>query len=256
MAGADGESAGMNEGGRLTIETGNAVLDEAYARARGGEVKAGQYVVVSVTDTGSGMTPEVIERAFEPFFTTKPLGQGTGLGLSMLYGFIKQSHGHVRIQSELGRGTTFHIYLPRSLDMSDDDRGGDPAAPRRGQVASGERVLVVEDEPSVRMLISETLVELGYVPVEAVDGPSGLRAVQSGMKVDLLITDVGLPGLNGRQLADAARALHPGLRVLFITGFAGSAAVGNAMLEPGMQILTKPFSMEALAAKLRSIADA
>jgi PAS domain S-box-containing protein len=255
MAGADGESAGMNEGGRLTIETGNAVLDEAYARARGGEVKAGQYVVVSVTDTGSGMTPEVIDRAFEPFFTTKPLGQGTGLGVSKLYGFIKQSNGHVRIYSELGRGTTFRIYLPRSGATGEGEPGAEPGAMAGDLTAGGERVLVVEDEPSIRMLIRETLDELGYRAIEAMDGPAALRIIQSGEKLDLMITDVGLPGLNGRQVADAARALRPGLKVLFVTGFAGNAAIGNGMLEPGMQILTKPFAMAALAAKLRSMVE-
>jgi PAS domain S-box-containing protein len=243
------------EGGRLTIETANVELDEAYCRAQGGEVSPGQYVAVSVTDTGTGMPQEVIDRVFEPFFTTKPLGQGTGLGLSMLYGFIKQSNGHVRIYSEVGQGTTFHVYLPRSgaeaAGVSAD--GAFAAENERG--SAGERVLVVEDEPSVRMLITETLHELGYVALEAVDGPSGLKIVQSGVPVDLMITDVGLPGLNGRQVADAARALRPDLKVLFITGFAGNAAIGHGMLEPGMQILTKPFSMDALAAKLRSMAE-
>jgi len=210
-------------------------------------------VMVAVSDTGTGMPPEVIERAFEPFFTTKPLGQGTGLGLSMLYGFIKQSNGHVRIYSEPGMGTTFRIYLPRGGGQTADDATWHDSAAPTERSGAGQRVLVVEDEPAVRMLITETLRELGYRSTEAVDGPAGLAIVQSKAPIDLLITDVGLPGLNGRQLADAARALRPDLQVLFITGFAGNAAVGNGVLEAGMEILTKPFSMDALAAKLQAM---
>jgi PAS domain S-box-containing protein len=251
--GAEGNRGGDDDGGRLTIETANAVLDQAYARAQGGEVKPGPYVMVAVSDTGTGMPPEVIERAFEPFFTTKPLGQGTGLGLSMLYGFIKQSNGHVRIYSEPGMGTTFRIYLPRGGGQTADDATWHDSAAPTERSGAGQRVLVVEDEPAVRMLITETLRELGYRSTEAVDGPAGLAIVQSKAPIDLLITDVGLPGLNGRQLADAARALRPDLQVLFITGFAGNAAVGNGVLEAGMEILTKPFSMDALAAKLQAM---
>jgi signal transduction histidine kinase/PAS domain-containing protein len=244
----------MPEGGRLTVETANAHLDEAYARAQGGEVEPGQYVAVCVTDTGTGMAPEVAERAFEPFFTTKPLGKGTGLGLSMLYGFVKQSGGHVRVYSEVGRGTTFKLYLARhrgSLETS--ETGARPGGAPRAD--AGETVLVVEDEPTVRMLILETLEELGYAAIEAADGPSGLRVLQSDARVDLLVTDVGLPGLDGRQLADAARRAKPGLKVLFITGYAHNAAVGNGVLEPGMEMLTKPFAMDALADKIRSMID-
>jgi signal transduction histidine kinase len=251
--GAEGNRGGDDDGGRLTIETANAVLDQAYARAQGGEVKPGPYVMVAVSDTGTGMPPEEIERAFEPFFTTKPLGQGTGLGLSMLYGFIKQSNGHVRIYSEPGMGTTFRIYLPRGGGQTADDANWHDSAAPTERSGAGQRVLVVEDEPAVRMLITETLRELGYRSTEAVDGPAGLAIVQSKAPIDLLITDVGLPGLNGRQLADAARALRPDLQVLFITGFAGNAAVGNGVLEAGMEILTKPFSMDALAAKLQAM---
>jgi PAS domain S-box-containing protein len=244
----------MPEGGRLTVETANAHLDEAYARAHGGEVRPGQYVSVCVTDTGTGMAPEVAARAFEPFFTTKPLGQGTGLGLSMLYGFFKQSGGHVRIYSEVGQGTTFKLYLPRhrgSLEAAENTV--EPAGTPRTDLA--ETVLVVEDEATVRMLVLETLEELGYKAVEAADGPSGLRVLQSEARVDLLVTDVGLPGLNGRQLADAARAVRPGLKVLFITGYAHNAAVGNGVLEPGTEMMTKPFAMDALADKIRSMID-
>ena len=247
----------MPDGGRLTIETANAQLDEAYCRAQGGEVRPGQYVALSVTDTGTGMTPDVIAQAFDPFFTTKPIGQGTGLGLSMLYGFVKQSEGHVRVYSEPGRGTTFTLYLPRQRGGSEEEQGFAAMELTRGASAEGgETVLVVDDEDTVRMLVTETLRERGYAAVEACDGPSGLRLLQSGMRIDLLVTDVGLPGLNGRQLADAARASRPALRVLFMTGYAHNAAVGNgAALEPGMEIMSKPFTLEALAAKVREMID-
>jgi len=241
----------MPDGGRLTIETGNAHLDHAYA-ARERDVAPGQYVALSVTDTGTGMTPEVSERAFDPFFTTKPIGQGTGLGLSMLYGFVKQSGGHVRIYSEVGQGTTIKIYLPR-------DRSGpveDVAAPRQpARAEAGETVLVVEDESPVRMLVVETLEELGYGALEAFDANSAVRILTDPeARIDLLVTDVGLPGgVNGRQLADRARELRPGLKVLFITGYAGNAAVGNGFLEPGMELVSKPFALDALAQKIRSM---
>ena len=238
----------MPEGGRLTVETANAHLDDAYARAEGFEVRPGQYVSISVTDTGVGMEPAVAARIFEPFFTTKPIGQGTGLGLSMLYGFVKQSDGHVRVYSEPGRGTTMRLYLPRHAGAAVlEGEPGAPAVP----AGTGETVLVVDDEDAVRMLVAEALADMGYVALEAADGVAGLDILRSVAKVDLLVTDVGLPGLNGRQLADAARVLRPGLRVLFITGYAGNAAIGNGVLDAGMEILTKPFALEALAAKLR-----
>jgi PAS domain S-box-containing protein len=241
----------MPRGGRLTIETSNANLDDAYARAVAGEVKAGPYVLISVTDTGVGMPPDVIERAFDPFFTTKPAGQGTGLGLSMLYGFVKQSDGHVRVRSEPGHGTTFNVYLPRF-----GDGVGDQAAEPARTSEPGETVLVVDDEAAVRMLITETLDELGYTAAEAADGTSALGILQSNARIDLLVTDVGLPGLNGRQLAEAARAARPGLRVLFVTGYAHNAAIGNGgALAPGMEIITKPFSLAALAAKIRMMIE-
>ena len=249
----------MPDGGRLTVETTNAHLDDAYARAQGNEIRAGQYIAVSVTDTGIGMSPEVIAKAFDPFFTTKPIGQGTGLGLSMLYGFIKQSEGHVRIYSEPGEGTTFKLYLPRYRGGADDGVGVGEAfeetseAPR---AEAGETVLVVEDEATVRMLVTETLEELGYAAIEAVDGPSGLRILQSNVRIDLLVTDVGLPGLNGRQLADAARVSRPELRVLFLTGYAHNAAIGNgAVLGTGMEMLTKPFALDALTTKIRALIE-
>jgi PAS domain S-box-containing protein len=246
----------MSEGGRLTIETANAFLDDAYARRQGGEVRAGQYIAISVTDTGTGMSPEVIAKAFDPFFTTKPTGQGTGLGLSMVYGFVKQSEGHVSIYSEPGQGTTFRLYLPRYRgDVTDAHESG--AESGGGvQAEAGETVLVVDDEPTVRMLVTETLEELGYAAIEAADGQDGLQVLQSGARIDLLITDVGLPGLNGRQLADAARALRPELKVLFMTGYAHNAAVGHgAALDRGMEIITKPFALEALGKKIREMIE-
>jgi PAS domain S-box-containing protein len=246
----------MGEGGRLTIETANAYLDDAYARRQGGEVRAGQYIAISVTDTGTGMTPEVIAKAFDPFFTTKPTGQGTGLGLSMVYGFVKQSEGHVSIYSEPGQGTTFRLYLPRYRGeaLQDHDSGAEAAGGL--QAEAGETVLVVDDEPTVRMLVTETLEELGYAAVEAGDAQGGLQVLQSQARIDLLITDVGLPGLNGRQLADAARVLRPELKVLFMTGYAHNAAVGQgAALEHGMEIITKPFALEALAKKIREMIE-
>jgi PAS domain S-box-containing protein len=247
----------MAEGGRLTIETGNAYLDEAYSRSQGGEVRPGQYVMVSITDTGSGMTPEVMGRVFEPFFTTKPMGQGTGLGLSMLYGFVKQSEGHVRVYSEFGQGSTFRLYLPRnraSVDAAEDAAA--IAATASPQADSGQTVLVVDDEPTVRMLVTETLQDLGYTALEAGDGTAALTIVQSAVRIDLLVTDVGLPGLNGRQLAEAARRVRPGLRVLFITGYAHNAAIGNGgLLGPGMEIITKPFALEMLASKIREMIE-
>jgi PAS domain S-box-containing protein len=247
----------MGDGGRLTIETANTFLDDAYARAQGDAVRPGQYVQISVTDTGVGMTPDVIAQAFDPFFTTKPTGQGTGLGLSMVYGFVKQSDGHVRVYSEPGDGTTFKIFLPRHRGRSEpgdeDAAGGCAVAP---PAEAGETVLVVDDEATVRMLVVETLAELGYAAIEAADGIAGLAVVQSGARIDLLVTDVGLPGLNGRQLADAARVSRPGLKVLFMTGYAHNAAIGQgAALERGMEIMTKPFALDDLAKKIRDMIE-
>ena len=241
----------MPEGGRITIETANKWLDERAARDR--DLPPGQYLSLCVTDTGTGMTPDVIARAFDPFFTTKPIGQGTGLGLSMIYGFARQSGGQVRIYSEVGQGTTMCLYLPRHYGAAEPDvRLPDlSAAPRAEQ---GETVLVVDDEPTVRMLVTEVLEDLGYTAIEAADGASGLKVLQSDVRIDLLVTDVGLPGgMNGRQMADAARVRRPDLKVLFITGYAENAAVGNGHLEPGMQVLTKPFVMEVLASRIKDL---
>ncbi len=243
----------MPEGGRLIVETANAHLDDAYARAEGGEVRPGQYVAVSVTDTGIGMPPEVVARVFEPFFTTKPTGQGTGLGLSMLYGFVKQSGGHVRVSSAPDRGTTMRLYLPRHRGgIAAEDDGAITALAEAGAGPTVGTVLLVEDEAAIRALAAEALAERGCRVLEAVDGPAGLRILEGGVRIDLLVTDVGLPGsLNGRQLADAARVRRPGLAVLFITGYAHNAALGNgAALAPGMEMMTKPFALDALATKV------
>ncbi len=246
----------MQDGGQLTIETSNVALDDVYVRAQGAELRPGQYVAIAVTDTGTGMTPDIMAKVFDPFFTTKPTGQGTGLGLSMVYGFVRQSEGHVTIYSEPGQGTTFRLYLPRYRGEKCEDPA--PGQDLGALMADpGETVLVVDDEATVRMLVVETLDELGYAAIEAADGQAGLTILQSKARVDLLVTDVGLPGLNGRQLADAARVLRPQLRVLFMTGYAHNAAVGNGTkLDFGMEIITKPFSLDALAKKIRDMIEA
>ena len=242
----------MPEGGRITIETGNTWLDARGAAER--DLSPGQYVSLCGTDTGSGMSPEIAARAFDPFFTTKPMGEGTGLGLSMVYGFARQSGGQVRIYSEVGQGTTMCLYLPRDHGVSAPEP---PAETGDAHLqGAGEVVLVIDDEPAIRMLIADVLDDFGYTHIEAADGPSGLRVLESSARIDLLITDVGLPGgMNGRQVADAARVLRPELRVLFITGYAENAAVGNGHLERGMEVLTKPFAMEAMAQRIRRLVE-
>jgi signal transduction histidine kinase/DNA-binding response OmpR family regulator len=240
------------DGGHLTIETANKWLDERAARER--DVPPGQFVSICVTDTGSGMAPDVIEKAFEPFFTTKPVGQGTGLGLSMVYGFVRQSGGQVRIYSELGKGTTMCLYLPRHMGEAEDR--ADAAAASRIAPGDGETVLVVDDEPTLRMLMLDALEEHGYKVLLARDGATALEFLESDLRIDLLITDVGLPGgMNGRQIADEARKLRPDLRILFITGFAENAAVRHGHLDPGMQVLAKPFDIVSLAAKVRALVE-
>ena len=241
----------MPDGGRLTIETANKWLDDRAGRER--DLAPGQYLSICVTDTGTGMTPEVISRAFDPFYTTKPLGEGTGLGLSMIYGFARQSGGQIRIYSEVGQGTTMCIYLPRHV--GDEPEG---AGEIEGAVAldmgKGETILVVDDEPTIRHLIDEVLDELGYTVIGAADGAAGLKVLQSGARIELLITDVGLPGgMNGRQVADAARSLRPGLKVLFITGYAENAAIGHGHLGAGMELLTKPFTLDDLGRRVRDL---
>ncbi|WP_417281756.1 PAS domain-containing protein [Bosea eneae] len=244
----------MPDGGRLTIETSNRWMDERAAKAR--DLKPGQYVSLCVSDTGTGMAAEVVERAFDPFFTTKPIGQGTGLGLSMVYGFAGQSGGAARIYSEPGKGTMICIYLPRHMGkvVEAGEATTDSVVP--APAAGGETILVVDDEPLVRMLVVEQLEELGYAVIEADEGPSAMRIIDSKQPIDLLVTDVGLPrGMNGRQLADAARQRRPGLEVLFVTGYAENAVLNHGHLEPGMHIMTKPFEMEIFAQRVRDLID-
>jgi|TARA_R100000501_G_scaffold10060_2_gene19893 PAS domain S-box-containing protein len=244
----------MAKGGTLTIETCNAHLDEAFA-AMSRDVRPGKYVCISVTDTGTGMTPDVIEKAFDPFFTTKPIGQGTGLGLSMIYGFARQSEGYAKIYSEAGEGTTIKLFLPRHQGESDEPEPASHGLSKENRSENGEVVLVVEDEVAVRDLVVDVLEELGYRAIQANDGPSGLKLLESDLRIDLLVTDIGLPGLNGRELADHARQLRPALRVLFMTGYAGNAVIANGLLEEGMQMITKPFAIDTLANRIRGMIE-
>jgi CheY-like chemotaxis protein len=241
----------MPNGGCLSIATSNGWVDGRNASGR--DIQPGPYVVISITDTGTGMTPEVLARAFDPFFTTKPTGHGTGLGLSMVYGFAKQSDGQLRLDSEVGRGTTVRLYLPRYHGEAEPaEAPAKQALPL--QAKAGETVLIVDDEPTVRMLVTEVLGDLGYAAIEAADAASGLTVLQSDVRIDLLITDVGLPGgMNGRQMADAGREKRPKLKVLFITGYAENAVLNNANLPPGMHVLTKPFAIDTLASRLKNI---
>lgn len=241
----------MPDGGRITIETANKWLDIEAARLH--DVEPGQYLSLCVTDTGTGMPPEIIAKVFDPFFTTKPIGQGTGLGLSMIYGFAKQSGGQVRIYSEVGHGSTICIYLPRHYGEADTPPDSNAKIPIEF-AKDGETVLVVDDEPTVRMLITDVLEDLGYSAIEAADSASGLKVLQSDVRIDLLISDVGLPGgMNGRQMADAGRERRSDLKVLFITGYAENSAIGNGHLAPGMEVLTKPFAVDVLAARIREL---
>jgi CheY-like chemotaxis protein len=239
----------MPDGGKLTITTANARLDGGAADTPA--LSPGDYICIGVTDTGAGMSAEVAARAFDPFFTTKPIGQGTGLGLSMIYGFARQSDGHVTIDSKLGQGTSVKLYLPRhhgeiAAQLASAVRAAEHAA-------TGETVLVVEDEPVVRAVILEMLREQGYRTLDAVDGPSGLRMLRNRGRIDLLVTDVGLPGMNGRQLADQARETRPDLKVLFITGYAESVAIADGFLQPGMEMITKPFELDNLSGRIRAM---
>jgi PAS domain S-box-containing protein len=242
----------MPDGGRLTIETANRWLDDRSARER--DLPPGQYVSLCVSDNGMGMTADVAAKAFDPFFTTKPIGQGTGLGLSMTYGFVRQSGGQVRIYSEPRQGTTICLYLPRH--HGEHDVVEPVAAPvvAHQQADRGETVLVVDDEPAVRMLVAEVLEDLGYSVIEAADAAGGLKVLRSDTRIDLVVSDVGLPGgMNGRQMADAGRQVRPALKVLFITGFAENAVISHGHLDPGMQVMTKPFAMEALATRIQAM---
>ena len=238
----------MPGGGRLAITTGNCVVDASDASTL--DLAPGPYLVLPVRDTGIGMSDDVVKRAFDPFFTTKPLGAGTGLGLSMAYGFARQSGGQIRIRSQVDEGTTMSLYLPRHAEAIDEigtEATWSPPSP----AAHEETVLVIDDEPTVRMLVAEVIEDLGYRSLEAQDGAVGLKLLQSSARIDLLITDVGLPGgLNGRQVADAARASRPALPVLFITGYAEHAVIGSDSLESGMEVLTKPFSLDSLSRRI------
>jgi CheY-like chemotaxis protein len=237
----------MPDGGSLTIATCNLDLEMNQRRR---PLEPGQYVRISVTDTGTGMSADTISKAFEPFFTTKPIGQGTGLGLSMIYGFARQSGGSVMIESEVGSGTTVLLYLPRHRGATLDEVPVRPPDVTHSSTRN-ETVLVVEDEPVVRSLIVEVLNDLGYRALEAGDGPSGLAILESKRRIDLLITDIGLPGMNGRQIAEVARQSRPNFRVLFMTGYAENAAAASGFLEKGMSMITKPFAMDMLAMRIR-----
>jgi len=243
----------MPEGGTLVIETANRWVDARTAPAR--DLPEGQYVSLTVSDNGVGMSAEVAARAFDPFFTTKPIGMGTGLGLSMIYGFAKQSGGQVRIYSEVGQGTSVSIYLPRH-DRTEENTAEAEQVETAPRADRGDTVLVVDDEASLRMLIVEVMQGLGYATLEAGDGADALRILESNQRIDLLLTDVGLPGgMNGRQVADAARTLRTGLKVLFITGYAENAVLSHGHLAPGMHVMTKPFEMDALAKRVKTLIE-
>jgi len=244
----------MPDGGRLTIETANSHLDERYAAEHVG-LSVGQYVMVAVSDTGSGMSPEVMAKAFDPFFTTKEVGRGTGLGLSQVYGFVKQTGGHVKIYSEAGVGTAIKVYLPRLIGGPNEE-----VAPEKASDVplgdSDEVVLLVEDEPAVRQFSAEALNELGYRVLEADGAAAALRLLDAHPEIALLFTDVVMPEVNGRKLADEALKRRPGLKVLFTTGYTRNAVVHNGVLDPGVQLIGKPFTIEELAARVREVLDA
>ena len=240
----------MPNGGCLSVETTNRHLDSVFTAAYG-TLAPGDYVELSVSDTGCGIPESVMGRVFDPFFTTKPIGQGTGLGLSMIYGFARQSHGHVTIHSVVGKGTTVSLFLPRFVGEVVSPQASNPALLPFAN--AGETVLIVEDDPAVRVLVSAVLKELGYGFVEAGDAVTAVPIIESEQRIDLLISDVGLPAMNGRQLAEIGRQIRPDLKVLFITGYAEHAAVRGGFLDPGMQLITKPFTFELLTAKVREM---
>lgn len=247
----------MPNGGRLTIETSNAYLDDAYVRQSGAEVEAGQFVLVAVSDTGSGMTADVRDRAFDPFFTTKPAGAGSGLGLSMVYGFVKQSHGHIQIYSEIGQGTSIKMYFPRLSDPSafpawEDD--AEPVAPGSGE--HSESILLVEDDPDVSRFVIDALSDIGYRVTHAATAAEALEKIKGMPDIALLFTDVVLPGgMNGRELANAVKETHPDLPVLFATGYTRNAIIHHGRLDSDVDLLTKPFTTEAMAKKVREVLD-
>lgn len=243
----------MPEGGKLTIETNNAFLDEEYARETG--VPPGPYVLIATTDTGTGMSRDVVERAFDPFFTTKPTGKGTGLGLSQVFGFVRQSGGHVKIYSESGHGTTVKIYLPRHHGAMDVQNVTSTVPRPVPQGGTGETILIVEDDERVRRLTFDTLAELGYTVLEAESAAAALRQLDSNPQIDLLFTDIVMPDTNGRKLADEAWKRRPGLKVLFTTGYTRNAVVHNGVLDSGVDLIVKPYSVDQLARKLRELLD-
>jgi len=240
----------MPYGGNLTVETSNRHLDSVFTAAYG-TLQPGDYVELSVSDTGCGIPESVMGRVFDPFFTTKPIGQGTGLGLSMIYGFARQSGGHVTIHSEVEKGTTVSLFLPRFVGEMVVAEAVNPALLPFAD--AGETVLIVEDDPAVRVLVCAVLKELGYAYVEAGDANTAVPIIESDQRIDLMISDVGLPGMNGRQLAEIGRQIRPELKVLFITGYAEHAAVRGGFLDPGMQLITKPFTFDLLTAKVREM---
>jgi CheY-like chemotaxis protein len=232
----------------LTIETSSVDLDEAYTSSYE-DVQSGEYVAITVSDTGIGMSPETLSKAIDPFFTTKPIGEGTGLGLSVIYGFAKQSRGHLHLYSELGHGTTVKLYLPRASQNAIDLDTPVGNSPR----GAGETILVVEDDNTVRGIMSDALQDLGYRVLVATDARPAIALLQSEHQIDLLISDVGLPHVSGRKLAELARNLRPDLKVLFVTGYAAQATVRGDFLDVGMDMLTKPFALDALAAKVHAM---
>jgi PAS domain S-box-containing protein len=241
----------MPNGGKLTIETANAHLDDDYARTHR-ELAAGQYVMIAVSDTGEGMTPDVVERAIDPFFTTKSVGKGSGLGLSQVYGFVKQSRGHLKLYSEVGHGTTVKIYLPRVFGPAEDDAAMIPSRPTpTGSLA--ELILVVEDEARIREMTTDSLRELGYSVVHAGSAAAALKLIREREDIGLLFTDIVMPDMNGRQLADTARAMRPGLKVLYTTGYTRNAIVHNGVLDPGVNFIAKPFTLDQLGNKIREV---
>jgi CheY-like chemotaxis protein len=243
----------MPNGGKLTIETGNAYLDEVYCR-QNPEIEPGQFALVAITDTGTGMSPEVVARAFDPFYTTKPTGKGTGLGLSQVYGFVKQSRGHIKIYSEVGTGTVVKIYLPRLAgDLTEHKREFSVEPLRTGH--RSEVILVVEDDDLLRRLTCEALNELGYTVFDAENAINAIAILDRTENVKLLFTDVVMPGLNGRKLADEALLRRPGLKVLFTTGYTANAIVHGGMLDSGVHFIGKPFSFDQMAAKVRAMLD-
>jgi CheY-like chemotaxis protein len=240
----------MPNGGKLTVETSNVRLDAAYA-ARNAEVAAGDYVMIAVTDNGTGMSAETLAHAFEPFFTTKAMGQGSGLGLSQVYGFVKQSGGHTKVYSEPGVGTTVKLYLPRHHGSERiDDRAKPASVFEKG---ADETILVVEDSAEVRMMLVATLQVSGYRPLEAEDGETGLALIEQHPEIALLVSDIVLPGIDGPTLAERARLLRPGLQVLFMTGYAPTAIVHQGILKPGTALLSKPFTVETVVQRVQEM---